>query len=116
MTNTSGSNSFPSIMIAGRDTVCGYMDEFAVSWFMGLLDNGDSYLHQTLRLYPAVLLQEFDSIELDSDAQPPESRPLAKWKGSPGTKGTDKLWPKSHLTLYSYKGVWMRMRRTKEDH
>lgn len=61
------------------------------------------------------LLQEFESIQLDSDAQPPNSRPPTEWKHTLGTKGREKIWPKSHLTLYSYKGVWMKMKEAKDD-
>ncbi|KAF8590882.1 cytochrome P450 [Ramaria rubella] len=55
------------------------------------------------------LLQAFDTITLDSRAQPPDSRPPASWKLASGTQATDKIWPKSHLTLYAYKGLWLRM-------
>ena len=55
------------------------------------------------------LLQAFDTITLAQDAQPPESRPLASWRQASGTQSTDKLWPKSHLTLYSHMGLWLRM-------
>jgi hypothetical protein len=55
------------------------------------------------------LLQTFDTITLAPDAQPPESRPPASWKQVPGTQGRDKLWPKAHLTLYSYMGLWLKM-------
>ena len=55
------------------------------------------------------LLQAFDTITLVSEAQPPESRPPASWKQVPGTQGRDEVWPKSHLTLYSYMGLWLKM-------
>jgi len=55
------------------------------------------------------LLQAFDSITLATDAQPPESLPPAAWKLAPGRQGKEKIWPKSHLTLYSHKGLWLKM-------
>lgn len=55
------------------------------------------------------LLQAFDSITLVPDAQPPESRPPASWKQVQGTQGTDSIWPKAHLTLYSHMGLWLKM-------
>jgi len=55
------------------------------------------------------LLQNFATITLDSVAQPPESRPPAVWKTAKGTQATDKMWVKSHLTAYSFKGLWLRM-------
>lgn len=60
------------------------------------------------------LLQEFDSIELDAVAQPPDSRPPPAWKNEPGLKGREKIWPKTHLTLYSHKGLWLRMKTAEE--
>jgi len=59
------------------------------------------------------LLQNFDSITLTPDAQPPESRPPESWKAASGTQATEKLWPKSHLTLYSYMGLWLKMGEAK---
>ena len=47
------------------------------------------------------LLQEFSSINLDSSAQPPETRPPASWAGGSGRKGIEKIWAKMHLTMYS---------------
>ena len=56
------------------------------------------------------LLQAFDTITLMPDAQFPQSRPPATWKEAEGTQATDKVWPKCHLTLYSYMGLWLKMR------
>ena len=47
------------------------------------------------------LLQDFAEIELDLDAQPPDSRVPKEWAGCPGRKGIEKFWPKAHLTLYA---------------
>ncbi|KAF8523080.1 cytochrome P450 monooxygenase pc-3 [Hysterangium stoloniferum] len=60
------------------------------------------------------LLQAFDVITLAGDAQPPESRPPKSWKFKPGTQGTDEVWAKSHLTLYAYKGLWLKMRSAQQ--
>ena len=50
------------------------------------------------------LLQNFETISFDAEAQPPESRPPTSWLGLPGRKGVEKFWPKAHLTLYSEVG------------
>ncbi|GJJ08887.1 hypothetical protein Clacol_003107 [Clathrus columnatus] len=55
------------------------------------------------------LLQAFDTITLDVDAQPSDSRPPPEWKGRSGVPRDEKIWMKSHLTLYAYKGLWLRM-------
>lgn len=48
------------------------------------------------------LLQTFSSISLDVDAQSPDTRPPAHWAGAKGRKGTEEIWPKVHLTMYTY--------------
>lgn len=48
------------------------------------------------------LLQNFSSVSLDVDAQPPETRPPTAWAEDKGRKGTEGFWPKMHLTMYSH--------------
>lgn len=48
------------------------------------------------------LLQIFDTFELDTDAQPPDSRPPPEWKALGGRQAVEKFFPKTHLTMYSY--------------
>ena len=50
-------------------------------------------------------LQNFSSVSLAPDAQPPSSRPPAEWAGAPGRKGIEKIVAKSHLTLYALVSV-----------
>lgn len=46
------------------------------------------------------LLQNFSSISLAPNAQPPNSLPPPEWAGAEGRKGIEKIFPKSHLTIY----------------
>lgn len=46
------------------------------------------------------LLQTFAEVELDTAAQPIESRPPSEWRSAPGRKGADEVTPKMHLILY----------------
>jgi hypothetical protein len=55
------------------------------------------------------LLQAFGTITLAPDAQPLDSQAPASWKLVPGRQAAEKLWPKSHLTLYLHKGLWLKM-------
>ncbi|KAF8585564.1 cytochrome P450 [Ramaria rubella] len=55
------------------------------------------------------LLQTFDSIVLDPEAQPPAARPPLCWKSTSSAQPSDLIWPKSHLTLYAYGGIWLKM-------
>lgn len=51
------------------------------------------------------LFQAFDSITLDSTAQPAYSHPPPEWKRAEGSrKAKETIWPKTHLTLYSNVG------------
>ena len=47
------------------------------------------------------LLQGVDAVALDPAAHPPVDRVPADWRGAPGRKGVERIWPKAHLTLYS---------------
>ncbi|KAI5115359.1 hypothetical protein M0805_009652 [Coniferiporia weirii] len=58
------------------------------------------------------LLQTFDAFELDSSAQPADSLPPSEWKDSPGRQSVERIFLKTHLTLYAFKGLWVRMRET----
>jgi hypothetical protein len=55
------------------------------------------------------LLQRFSSISLDPEAQPPHSRPPPDWSRAKGRKAIERFFPKSHLTMYSEGGLWVRM-------
>jgi len=55
------------------------------------------------------LLQTFDAVELDLDAQPAENRPPADWRTAPGRQAMERIFPKSHLTMYSQGGLWMKL-------
>jgi len=48
------------------------------------------------------LLQNFSSIDLDLDALPPEAHPPTEWAKTSGRKSIEKLFPKMHLTMYTY--------------
>jgi hypothetical protein len=59
------------------------------------------------------LLQSFDSFTYVLEAQPPESRPPESWKLGQGTQPKEKIWPKSHITLFVYKGLWIKVGEAK---
>ncbi|KAH8119743.1 cytochrome P450 monooxygenase pc-1 [Phellopilus nigrolimitatus] len=56
------------------------------------------------------LLQAFDAVELAPDAQPPKTRVPAAWAKAAGErKSKERVWPKSHLTMYAHGGLWVRL-------
>ena len=62
---------------------------------------GQQFAYNEMSFFIVRLLQNFETITLDVDSQPPESRPPAHWAGLPGRKGVEKFWPKAHLTVFA---------------
>lgn len=46
------------------------------------------------------LLQAFDTLELDADAQPLDAMPPSEWKDKPGRRAVERIVPKAHLSLF----------------
>nr|BAL14711.1 cytochrome P450 [Phlebia brevispora] len=76
---------------------------------------GQQFAYNEMSFFLIRLLQHFDTIALDVDSQPSSSRPRPEWKGLPGRKGVEKFWPKTHLTLYSEGGMWVKMGEVQND-
>ncbi|KII93371.1 hypothetical protein PLICRDRAFT_694556 [Plicaturopsis crispa FD-325 SS-3] len=51
--------------------------------------------------------QAFSGVKLAPEAVPVESRPPKEWKASGGPQAREKVWPRSHLTLYANGGLWV---------
>ncbi|THG93386.1 hypothetical protein EW026_g7836 [Hermanssonia centrifuga] len=74
---------------------------------------GQQFAYNEMSFFLIRLLQKFETISLDTDSQPPDTRPPAHWANCPGRKGVEKFWPKAHLTLYSAGGLWIKMTEAK---
>lgn len=61
---------------------------------------GQQFAYNEMSFFLIKLMQSFESFDLDTEALDPESRPREEWKGEKGRKGVEKMWPRSHLTLY----------------
>jgi len=70
---------------------------------------GQQFAYNEVSFMLIRLLQTFDSIELDPSSQPADSIPPASWKNAAGRQAMERIWPKSHLTMYSHKGVWVKL-------
>lgn len=47
------------------------------------------------------LFQNFSSVSLDRQSQPPGSLPPSDWVNAGGRKSVEEIFPKSHLTMYA---------------
>ncbi|KAF9645556.1 hypothetical protein BDM02DRAFT_3262832 [Thelephora ganbajun] len=50
----------------------------------------------------------FEKINFDTGSNP-EAKPPADWVNGAGRKATEKIWVRSHVTIYAQGGVWVRM-------
>ncbi|KIP10692.1 hypothetical protein PHLGIDRAFT_100824 [Phlebiopsis gigantea 11061_1 CR5-6] len=70
---------------------------------------GQQFAYNEMSFFLVRLLQAFDAVALAPAAHPPADRVPPAWRGAPGRKGVERMWPKAHLTLYSKGGLWVRM-------
>jgi len=60
-------------------------------------------------------LQQFSSTTLDKEAFSSESFPPAHWANGVGRKAIEKVYPKTHLTMYVNSGLWVRMNEAEKN-
>ncbi|KDQ56219.1 hypothetical protein JAAARDRAFT_70562 [Jaapia argillacea MUCL 33604] len=71
---------------------------------------GQQFAYNEISFMLIRLAQNFASISLAPDAQPESSKPPLSWLNDrEGRKAREKIRPKSHLTMYAYEGLWVRM-------
>ncbi|KAK7000276.1 cytochrome P450 [Favolaschia claudopus] len=75
---------------------------------------GQQFAYHEASFFLVRLLQTFSAISLDPNAQPPDARPPANWKTDKkmvktGWTPHEKIRPRSHLTMFVYGGLWVRM-------
>lgn len=67
---------------------------------------GQQFAYNETSFFLVRLLQKYNNVTLDVDAQPEDSRPPPNWRTEPGEpderKRFEMVRPKSHLTLYCY--------------
>ncbi|KIY52273.1 cytochrome P450 monooxygenase pc-1 [Fistulina hepatica ATCC 64428] len=69
---------------------------------------GQQFAYNEMSFILVKLFQRFKSFALDLDALAPEFRAPKEWKGAPGRKGVDCIFPKTLLTLHVGGGLWIR--------
>jgi len=67
---------------------------------------GQQFAYHEATFFLVRLLQQFTGFTLDKseNIQPP-----AEWAACDGLKGTEKVYPASHLTMYIRGGLWVHM-------
>ncbi|QRV90259.1 cytochrome P450 family protein [Ceratobasidium sp. AG-Ba] len=70
---------------------------------------GQQFAYNTMSFFLVRLLQKFEAITLVPEAQPIGTLPPPEWKGAPGRKGFEKIWPSYHLTQSCKGGLWVHM-------
>ncbi|CAE6496722.1 unnamed protein product [Rhizoctonia solani] len=71
---------------------------------------GQQFAYNEASCFLSRLLQRVESFELVPEAHPEGTLPPPEWKNGEGRKVYEKVWPKSHLTIYCNGGLWVRMK------
>ncbi|CAE6483300.1 unnamed protein product [Rhizoctonia solani] len=71
---------------------------------------GQQFAYNEASYFLSRLLQRVESFELVPEAYPEGTLPPPEWKNGEGRKVYEKVWPKSHLTIYCNGGLWIRMK------
>ena len=69
---------------------------------------GQQFAYNEASAIIARIVQAFKSITLDMDSNP-EAKPPVAWATAKGRKAIEKVWVKSHMTIYAKGGVWVKM-------
>lgn len=75
---------------------------------------GQQFAYHEVSLFLIRLLQTFSGISFAPDADP-RSLPPAAWATGEGRKPIEKVWLKTHLTMYANNGSWFRMGEADRD-
>ncbi|TCD70445.1 hypothetical protein EIP91_003526 [Steccherinum ochraceum] len=76
---------------------------------------GQQFAYNEISYFLVRLLQNFESMELDAAAQPPEARVPPEWQSSSKLRvRLEKIRPKHHLTIYVEGGLWVRLRKAED--
>ncbi|KAG6885431.1 hypothetical protein C0993_001748 [Termitomyces sp. T159_Od127] len=70
---------------------------------------GQQFAYNEMSFMLIRFMQQFTGVALDEAAAPPHAKPPAQWKDGVGRKTIERVYPKSHLTMYAQGGLWVRM-------
>ena len=69
---------------------------------------GQQFAYNEASTVIARIAQAFKKIRFDMDSNP-EAKPPVDWAAGTGRKATEKIWVRSHVTIYANGGVWVKM-------
>ena len=69
---------------------------------------GQQFAYNEASTVIARIAQTFEKISLDMDSNP-EAKPPTDWASGIGRKATEKVWVRSHITIFANGGVWVKM-------
>jgi len=69
---------------------------------------GQQFTYNEASTMIARIVRTFKSIALEMDSNP-EAKPPVTWATASGRKAVEKVWVKSHITLYAKGRVWVEM-------
>ncbi|KAG6898455.1 hypothetical protein C0993_006789 [Termitomyces sp. T159_Od127] len=62
---------------------------------------GQQFAYNEISFMLIRFMQQFTSVSLDEAASPPQAKPPAHWAEGVGRKAIEKVYLKSHLTMYA---------------
>ncbi|KAG9004395.1 hypothetical protein FRB94_002413 [Tulasnella sp. JGI-2019a] len=74
---------------------------------------GQQFAYNEISFFLIRFLQQFQHVELAPEGHPEGTLPPVEWKDdvNVGTrKPIEKIWPKSHVTMYCKGGLWVRVK------
>ena len=75
---------------------------------------GQQFAYNEASTVIARIAQVFEKIKFDMDSNP-EAKPPADWVNGTGRKATEKVWVRSHITIYANGGVWVKMEEANSE-
>ncbi|KAG6844792.1 hypothetical protein H0H87_003721 [Tephrocybe sp. NHM501043] len=70
---------------------------------------GQQFAYNEISFLLIRFMQQFTAVTLDEMASPPEAKPPKHWAEGVGRKTIEKVYPRSHLTMYAQGGLWVKM-------
>ncbi|KAF8804608.1 cytochrome P450 [Phlegmacium glaucopus] len=74
---------------------------------------GQQFAYNESSFFLVRLLQNFSTVSLSEESQPPDTRAPKVWLSEGGRKAKEKIKPRAHLTMFIQGGLWVKMEEAK---